>query len=62
MDSIENINSTEIVFYSKDNNIPNNLSPGYTAIKNFEKDFIPRIKRFFAINIEYYIITMILIN
>ena len=50
--SKETTNSTEIVFYSKNNNIPNNLSAGYTSIKNYETNIIPRIKRFYVININ----------
>ena len=52
LDCLKKTNATEIVFYSKDNNIPNNLSAGYSIIKNYEKTFIPRIKRFYAINID----------
>ena len=48
--SKEATNATEIVFYSKNNNIPNNLLTCYTTIKNYETNFIPRIKRFFVIN------------
>ena len=51
LDSVKNTNATEIVYYSKDKNIPNNLSAGYTVIKNFETEFIPRIKRFYGINV-----------
>jgi len=50
--SKETTNSTEIVFYSKNNNIPNNLLAGNTSIKNYETNIIPRIKRFYAININ----------
>ena len=48
--SKEATNATEIAFYSKNNNIPNNLLTCYTTIKNYETNFIPRIKRFFVIN------------
>ena len=50
--SKEATNATEIVFYSKNNNIPSNLSAGYITIKNYETNFIPRIKRFYVININ----------
>jgi len=50
--SKENTNSTEIVFYSKIYNIPNNLLAGNTTIKNYETNIIPRIKRFSVININ----------
>ncbi len=46
------MNATEIVFYSKDNIIPNELKAGDSLIKNYEKEFIPRIKRFYVINID----------
>ena len=50
--SKETTNSTEIVFYSKNNKIPNNLLAGNTSIKNYETNIIPRIKRFYVININ----------
>jgi len=50
--SKETTNSTEIVFYSKNNKIPNNLLAGNTSIKNYEANIIPRIKRFYVININ----------
>ena len=50
--SNEATNGTEIVFYSKNNKIPSNLSAGYITIKNYETNFIPRIKRFYVININ----------
>ena len=52
LDSTNNTNATEIVFYSKDSNIPKNLSAGGLKIKNLETNHIPRIKRFYAINID----------
>ena len=57
--SKEATNATEIAFYSKNNNIPNNLLTGYTTIKNNETNFIPRIKRFFVINIKVNDVKMI---
>jgi hypothetical protein len=57
--SKEATNATEIVFYSKNNNIPNNLLTCYTTIKNYETNFIPRIKRFFVINIKVNDVKMI---
>ncbi len=50
--NINTMNATEIVFYSKDNIIPNELKAGDLLIKNYEKEFIPRIKRFYVINID----------
>ena len=41
------------------NNIHNNLLTGYTTIKNNETNFIPRIKRFFVINIKVNDVKMI---
>ena len=52
LDSLNNTNATEIVFYSKDNNIPENLSAGDINIKNLETNDIPKLKRFYAINID----------
>ena len=57
--SKEATNATEIAFYSKNNNIPNNLLTCYTTIKNYETNFIPRIKRFFVINIKVNDVKMI---
>ena len=59
LDCSDNTNSTEIVFYSKDKNIPNQLSAGYSTINNYEKSSIPRIKRFYAINIDINVIKSI---
>ena len=50
--SKENTNATEIVYYSKNNDAPNNLKAGSVNIKNYEKNFIPRVKRFCVINID----------
>ena len=50
--SSENTNSTEIVYYSKNNNVPNKLRAGFNIIKNYESNYIPKIKRFCIININ----------
>ena len=51
LDILNNTNATEIVFYSKDN-IPESLSSKHLKLKTFDTNEIPRIKRFYAINID----------
>ena len=51
LDSLNNTNATEVVFYSKDN-IPESLSAKHLKLKNLEINEIPGIKRFYAINID----------